>query len=360
MTRLYLFIFISCFCSVFYAQETVFPGDANANGIVDQYDLLSIGYAFGTTGPARIQTEDTQIQGVPLLWNEFFPNGTDYINADCDGNGVVDYLDFVPLFNNFSTNLDNASPLMIEEGILGIDPSVVWNNGVMEVAATGGTTIDVPISISLNDEQAINGLAFNLRYASTYFQSADFTNTEHWLATDDQAMSLIMTDAPDIMQIATTRFGVNPVSGGGNGGVLNLIIIADLIDYLEVSDDTLITKIYLEDILMVDENFNAIPIASDSFCLKLYHDITSRTTPSVKDELKTRVFPNPSNGQLHLSSQHHFNTIEIIDMMGRSKILYSGIARKQWESNDANLLPGLYRIKISGNKGVSLKKHIVL
>ena len=30
-----------------WGQSSVFPGDANANGVVDQYDVLSIGYVFG-------------------------------------------------------------------------------------------------------------------------------------------------------------------------------------------------------------------------------------------------------------------------------------------------------------------------
>ena len=68
-----------------FGQDEVYPGDANANGIVDQYDIPYIGYAVGETGPARILTEDSQAQTVAQFWAEDFPSGPKFIHADGDG-----------------------------------------------------------------------------------------------------------------------------------------------------------------------------------------------------------------------------------------------------------------------------------
>ncbi len=360
MTKPYLLIILSCFCSVSYAQETVFPGDANANRIVDQYDLLSIGYAFGTTGPARIQTGDVALQGIPLFWNEAFPEGVNFIHADCDGNGTVDYLDFIALSNNFGYELENPSPLEVEEGILGVDPAFIWNNDVLEIAVSSGAVLDIPISIFLNNTQKVNGLAFNLRYSPQYFQQTDFSTENQWLRANNEAMSIVKNNTDTgLIRIATTRFGSDPLTGGGEGGILKLIVIGDMLQLLQAPHDTVKTKIYVEDILMVDENFNPIPVASDTFTLKLYHNIASTVNAPNSNELQASVFPNPSNGLLQLKSSHSFNTIELIDAMGRNTILYKGIPRKQWETKNTQLMSGIYTIRLRGTNGSSVLKYLV-
>jgi len=364
MTRLYLLIFLFLFCTDFYAQETVFPGDANANRIIDQYDLLSIGYAFGTTGPARIQMEDVSIQGIPLTWDENFPGGNNFIHTDCDGNGIVNYLDIITLTNNFGLPLDNPSPLSIDQGIGGVDPNVVWNNNDLEVVVSSGAVLNIPIAIPLNDLQDVNGLAFNLHYDRDYFQLALFSTEDNWLEIDNHAISLIKieedNDNRGLMQVAITRFGADPVTGGGTVGTLKLIIIDDMICFLEAPEDTLKSKIYLEGILMVDGDFNRIPVAADTFCLNLFHDLTSTLKPQNTNQLQARIFPNPSTNILQLKSNQDFKKIELIDGVGRSRIIYNGIPRKQWEANNLQLIPGIYTVRLSGEQGNSVLKYMVV
>ncbi|MFM9949281.1 MAG: hypothetical protein ACKV1O_15180, partial [Saprospiraceae bacterium] len=80
-------------CAQLAGAQTLHPGDADDNGEVNQYDLLYIGYAYGTVGPMRLE-DDTEFspQAIPLLWTQTFPNGLNYAYADANGNGVVDFL----------------------------------------------------------------------------------------------------------------------------------------------------------------------------------------------------------------------------------------------------------------------------
>jgi len=83
----------------------VWPGDANIDGISDAIDLLAIGLAFDATGPARQNASAQWIgQSVPQ-WQQSFQTGVftgiNFKNADCNGDGVVDFLDVPVITKNY-------------------------------------------------------------------------------------------------------------------------------------------------------------------------------------------------------------------------------------------------------------------
>lgn len=361
MTKICLLSFFCCSIVLLNAQNFVFPGDANANGIVDQYDLLSIGYVYGGMGPARLQDGATEPQGIPLFWEDEFPNGTNFIHADTDGNGLVNLLDFIALHNNFNTVLENNTPLNFPTASLDQAPTISWNNG-QDVYATGGNNLNIPIHLPLNDEQAVNGLAFDLRYDPTHFQTTPaFSNASNWLAQDGQSMFIAKHTNPGTIKIATSRLANDYINGGGDVGTLDLVIIIDMVDLLEAPDDTLKSKVYLENIMMVDENFNTVAVASDSLMIKCHLDNhISATKEQRPNALMASVFPNPSREDLNIRSHLPFTSIKLVDALGRSVLLYQGAQQYSWHTDAINFAPALYSLIISGTDGRSVLKYLQL
>ncbi len=79
-------------------QLTVYPGDANNDGVVDVRDILPIGRFYGLRGPARsVAGTAWGAQSLLAGWN---PLEAGF--ADCDGNGVVDSNDVVVLAQNWN------------------------------------------------------------------------------------------------------------------------------------------------------------------------------------------------------------------------------------------------------------------
>ena len=89
------------------AGWTIYPGDANADGIVDVRDILPLGRYFGKTGPVR--------PGASLVWGpqDLLQawNPPEACYADCNGDGTINGSDVTGIIQNwFRTRLSPDAP----------------------------------------------------------------------------------------------------------------------------------------------------------------------------------------------------------------------------------------------------------
>jgi len=83
------------------ATGCVWPGDFDNNGIVNAYDLIPAGVAFGATGGSRPNaTLEWQPQPAPT-WSGSQTDGTNYNHIDGDGNGIIDLDDPAAIDANY-------------------------------------------------------------------------------------------------------------------------------------------------------------------------------------------------------------------------------------------------------------------
>ena len=353
---LWINLFFS-FCLM--GQGGVFPGDANANGVVDQYDVLSIGFAIGETGPARILTDNqTETQSIPVNWDMNFPNGLNMIHADADGNGSVNVMDFFPWDQNFGFVHAAVTPIELPDDS-GAEAQVLWNNGLTIEPVTAAQQLNIPFEFIIPDNQNVNGIAYRLSYNPEHFAHVDLSVSNTWLVTDGQGIAL-ENAAPGAIDVGVSRFGPNPLFGGGTGGTLELIIIDDMIGLLETAPDTLETHFKLEQVLLVNDELEPIPIRSDSFSVKLYRPGTVASADRPQDnELEAVLFPNPFQGQLNLRSTHPMQRVLIYDTLGREVWRKPFSPRRQLSVQDLQLASGCYFIQIEGKKGISQLRLVV-
>ncbi|MEL6655795.1 MAG: T9SS type A sorting domain-containing protein [Bacteroidota bacterium] len=335
------------------AQDAVFPGDANANGVVDQYDVPYIGFALGSTGPARILTEDqTSSQSIPVLWSNSFPEGPNYIHADADGNGLVDVFDFFVWNNNFGIEHDEVQPLFIPDDASAAS-SVVWNNNLSLAPLTALQSVNVPFVFDIPVQQSINGMAYRIRYHPEHFAEVRFRGEDNWLITDGNGISL-QENSPGQIDVGVTRLGPSPSNGGGTGGVLELVIIDDMIGLMEMAPDTMSTYIFIEELMLLDGELGKVPVTVDSFEVKLYRPGTiSQTLDLQENPLQAKVFPNPFQGQLQVQTAEEFHRLLIIDPLGRIVETYQFSPRRSWKSAELALASGCYFLQLEGENGIS-------
>lgn len=341
-----------------FGQEEVYPGDANANGMVDQYDIPYIGYAIGETGPARILTEDSQAQTVAQFWATDFPSGPNLIHADGDGNGVVNLLDFVVWSDHFGDTEELVVPLEIPDGT-DEDTRIRWNNDEVLVPLTGSEFVTLPVDLVIPETVNVNGLAFRLRYHPGHFAAVSFSAQGSWLTQDGSGMSLQKNTIGQI-DVGMTRLGLDPLAGGGTAGTLNLIVIDDMVDLLETAPDTMETVLLLEQVLLLDEGMQAVPVQVDSFRVKLYRRGTiSSTEPTQINALGASVFPNPYQGQVQVHAEYDFHQILICDALGRVVNQYQFDSTQRWSGDNLALTSGCYFIHLEGERGVSRLRLLV-
>jgi len=114
------------------SSYTIYPGDANNDGIVDARDILPIGRYFGLTGPSRAGGILTQ-----TLAQHWTPAEVCY--ADCDGNGIINAKDVQGIVNNWflthtmSANLNINRIEVCKELLSEIDRQQPLSNGMKEV-----------------------------------------------------------------------------------------------------------------------------------------------------------------------------------------------------------------------------------
>ncbi len=109
---------------VFLTGAVVWPGDTNADSVVDERDILPIGVYFDQQGPSR-QEADLQwhrhLGYAVVAGSAWEPYQSTY--ADADGNGHIEYEDICAVSDNWMRSVPNG--LLASRAI---DSRVAWQN----------------------------------------------------------------------------------------------------------------------------------------------------------------------------------------------------------------------------------------
>lgn len=350
---LLVFFFLSC--SIF-GQEVVYPGDANNNGHVDHYDILPIGFAYGSVGPTRIDHGPHLPQDILEYWDDDFPSGLNYTHADANGDGQVDFFDYFLMTTNNGFSFTEVGTLVFSDQLPGAQASVVIDQDELYTTNdASGQTLSLSVDIeTLTADQMVNGVAFNIAYDPAYFDVIDFEFSTEWINANNSALRIINT-APGLIHLGISRFGNDPVSGGGNIGVLNLTIIEDLVGLIPPAQGSTVDLVRVGDIQIYDDDFHLIPTAAQGVSL-INEAISSVAAPGTPpaNALSALVFPNPVGDQFQLNSERAFNQVELCGVDGVWRTLYRGPSLQQLRQNTNELPPGFYTIRCSGPDGQSI------
>ncbi len=341
----------------------VFPGDANNDGRVDQYDILAVGYAYGAVGPARIAPgTNTELQGPALLWPADFPAGDNFAYADANGNGQIEITDFATIYSNYGTQWQTNVVPPVSSPV--DDPAPRLGIGTENESHTlsGGQGLALPILLGSADHPLnnLNGIAFRISYQQAHFASVQLTLANNWLSQGIGQTFNFQHVAAEGKDVAITRFGMSPVTGSGEIGNLSLVIIGDMIDLLPNPWDTIQTCVYIEGVLAIDVQYDTIPVWADSICLDLYDVDAVLADRDLADDHSIGIWPNPTKGRLSLASAIAFDRLELVDMRGASWLLYAGAAVEEWQGHLPDLPPGCYAVRIYCRDRVRLRRVMIL
>lgn len=331
-----------------WGQNAMLPGDANNNGRVDYLDILYTGYAYGSIGPMRLNaTGEPSVQGIPLLWPADFPDGVNYAHADADGNGLIDWNDFLSIFVNYDVQLDSVDEVVLQQGIPGMDARLGFQQGSSAFTIFPGDMLELPILLEFppNMPAAINGLAFRLEFDDRYFQHVAINTEDSWMTADGAFVfqtQPYFSDQNSIADVAMTRFGQNPVSGIGPVAKAGIIIEDDLIGLLITPADTIETFIRILDVLVKDGDFEDIPIVTDSIRIVIRHPESLVRQREPQRNPLLHVFPNPTTNTVWISSPQPLLELTLYNGAGQlvAQESLSGQYSRQWQLG--HLSPGIY------------------
>ncbi len=326
-------------------SDNVWPGDANADLISNNTDLLYIGLAYGYAGPVRVGASINWVGQPSTDWQYQFANGVNCKNADCDGSGIVDADDTTAIFLNYG----QTHPLRATNPVFEFNSGANIYFDMPSGSLMPGTTVSIPIMLGTASYPVNNlyGIAFTVNYDPAFVQSGsmqiDFTSS--WAASNVNSIQLAKDDyASGIFDVGLARTDHQNINGFGVLATLTFIVSGNVGGNLNFS---------ITNITAIDKSEIPIPIQPSS--ASIYTSLTE--TPSLENLIS--VFPNPVSSMLNLKDPNNIiRQVELIDCNG--KVVYrNDYLIGNDNINVTSLCEGLFCMRINTTLGVFVKKILI-
>ncbi|MEL6843845.1 MAG: T9SS type A sorting domain-containing protein, partial [Bacteroidota bacterium] len=207
-------------------SDSIWPGDANNDGIADQYDLLTLGIGYGSTGPSRPNASLNWTAQWAPDWTDSLLSNVNYKHLDCNGDGIINADDTLAINLNFGlthNKTDHLDPrglpltLTIEEDSVGV-----------------GDTLNMIIELGNDTMPAtdVYGLAFSVNLDTSVFQlpTARVNYSNSWFGLKNVDMITLDKSLEAEQQLVVAMVGTdqNDRQGFGRVGKISIIMIDDL------------------------------------------------------------------------------------------------------------------------------------
>lgn len=346
----------TAYINVLPSNDLIFPGDADQNGIVQHYDVLSLGLAFNLTGPSRFSPATVNA----LAWppSSFLSNNPGA--ADCNGDGIVNFDDLTDITTRYGQVVPFINQFWVDTSICynGYPFFIEYPNGdsVMD-----GDTLEVVVKLG-NDFtfQEAYGAAFTLQFDNSFVDGngVQFFTNNSWLIQGDVPIFFNRNNqAQGALDIALTKTNHAPANGGGE--LLRARIpIDDNIDGIVSAPGWHDLNFQLNAPRIISE-FNVVkevclqaPLAVHVY--KMPDDIEENGEPAML------IFPNPTNGLVQIQCEN-IEQLSLTDLSGRLlyNSAYSRVSQCNINCKTMGLAAGTYLLQVKTTTATITKKLIV-
>jgi hypothetical protein len=351
---------IRCGQSTYCATSCVYPGDANNNGLDNDFDVLEMGLNYGNTAATRSVVGDQWFPHEPPV-----PATNAYV--DTNGDNVVDTLDFMVNTENWQEThpLYNGN----QEGADLIGTDLFFDRFYLPPPFSLDTIVptykDAILTINLGDSiqniTDLYGVTFRVSYDADVFWLSNGANQffsagfRPWLGEDGATIYSRQINEPGKIHYVTTRLDQTNYTGGGEMGQ----IILKVKPTAPVSVVSTPTEVCFEDFKAIRADGSTISIGAECITI-LYQNLNfnsinkvSKTAPVIS------LYPNPINYQLNIDlGTERAKSIQLFNLLGeeiRSFENVSGIV----EIPKNNLAQGMYTVVVHFENGTH-SSHKVL
>lgn len=330
-------------------EQGVWPGDADVDLQVNNFDLLNIGLGYGSSGTPRAVISTAWNGFVAADWAQSTPAGlVNYKHLDCNGDGIINGLDTTAILNNWG-----ASYTYNQKGAGGGTIPFYVDAAITPTAYN----LQLPIILGSATIPANNiyGLAFTIYYDTTLVKerTTDIDISNSWLGTANTNLIEIHKEfyTAGEIQVAITRIDGQNVSGFGQIGTFDFTIQDDI---MLQRQDTLY-PFHIGNIKVIDNQAQPILVSPITSVMT----ITTGTNAINLEPLVT-VFPNPVANTLTVrTSDLVIKNVTLRSLSGQ--VVQSEIVNNtQTQLYMQNLPNGIYTLSVQTDKGQVFKKITVL
>lgn len=353
--RIFSLLIFCCFQWSLLAQ-TVWPGDVNNNGVVSKIDLLYLGYAFGASGEARAEIDGNWgAKNLPTDWDFSFPNGLNFLYADCNGDGVINEADAQIISQNVGLSHNDVvfMPDEISAGVPNQDPPCQFLNTPTTVPTNQRFTLDIGLGNTQIPVENLSGLNFtvNIEPDIVGLLNIEFSfNEDSWLDKgENQTLELTETNPlKGEYEVGITKTDQIPVSGNGSIAQVSFLIEDDIIDLLMIDTITVI----IDSITALDNELNPIPIVADTLKLAIENTLSVNTV-DLTTPFNVQFFPNPTTDLVTIiGTTEAIKKIQLYNHLGQPVLIKH--TDSYMENIDLqSLTPQTYWLEILTESGVN-------
>ncbi|MEO8151252.1 MAG: T9SS type A sorting domain-containing protein [Bacteroidia bacterium] len=334
--------------------EDVWPGDANYDLQADNKDLLQIGLAYGNTGPVRPGASNTWIAQTCPDWSNWFNIGVNQKHADCDGNGIIDAADTIPIMLNYGLTHLLKQVIIPQVNTLAPDLYLVITQDT--TGLTDSVFVNVMCGTAADPVDSIYGLAFRLYYDSALVDTSSifFNINNSFIGTvGTNAISINKNFGVGYADFAITRTDHNNTSGFGPVCVMSIVTTDNVAGKMLTPVNTVL-RFSLGDVYALTVNEN--PVVLDAFGDSIFIDSTMTGINNLSWEREVKVYPNPANNYFTItSSLTNISKISMLNQFG--EVIYKNEKpRLPQRINVSNITNGIYFLRIESKDGVMYRK----
>ncbi len=346
----------------FYIGDCVWPGDTDTNGIVNNFDLLNIGLAYGATGSVRPNASINWTPQKADNWTESTPISlTNYKHIDTNGEGLIDDNDTLAISQNWGSTHNFMDPPT--DGFTVNAPFYVQPDTFII-----NTTVGLPVILGDmgNPIDELYGVAFSVTYDPEVVVpgTAKMTFENSWVGELNNDMITIQRTfhAAGRVDVAMVRNdGMNVIDGLGQISTFFITIEDDLVEPPGFTGavDGMETVFGIENVRIItniEEEVLVTPTATTSTI-----EGVSSGVNDFEENFDLQLFPNPVSDQLTINSTDAWiEQVTVFDVASREIVSYNFAQAREAVLETNQLGAGTYVVKIQTDKGLAVRRIVVM
>lgn len=328
---------------------TVWPGDANRDGVVSTLDVLELGLAALNTGAARSSTSNAWAAQYATAWSGTVSTGWNKAHADCNGDGVVNLNDAVAITTNFALthpfkpNSTSANPDIKIVATNSVAYEGIWNKA------------DIILGDATNSISQLYGLVFDINYDQSKLQtdSVKINYTPSFLNANitniDFGKPIFTSGKLYCASVRTDHSNVN-----GNGKIAEFWYKVK--PGLPTNSSILISASNVQKVNATG-TFNPLNVDA-GIIVNISNNLTGLPNEDNMMNTKVWMYPNPSSKQITLQTRlGGVVAYSVSDIIGRE--LLKGDFNSSKQVDVSTLENGNYIVRFTSDKQSVTKKLII-
>jgi Secretion system C-terminal sorting domain/Bacterial Ig domain len=340
-------------------EDCVWSGDVNHDGIVNNKDILPLGYFMGENGEDRPNASLEWYGQYADNWNNpYLALPFDLKHADSDGDGVITLSDTSAVHTLYG-NTHNLIPSVIPTG-----KGLPFEYHLLTPNPQVGDLVQVEVQLGKATDPALNvfGFTFDVSLSNNIVDSAFAMNfyNNTWLNNNAPSLAFSISPRPGRLESAFTRIGNTSVSGMNDRIGRYDFIIVEIID--DVKGDVVP---YLS--MQIDGGQVLHNDGSYGYIEPTIIDVPVRKTKQRSNEELAQVtdaqlfaYPSPVQEELniHLNGDHLILDVQVINPTGQVMSRTGALNVERTTVNTAALPDGVYFLRAFTTGGPLTKKFV--